>query len=60
MVSGIWTEKYRPSNFEQIVGQDDIVKRVNLVMQSAPNQKPEFGRIKGINDELGTFFFMTR
>jgi len=39
---------------------DDIVKRVNLVMQSAPNQKPEFGRIKGINDELGTFFFMTR
>jgi replication factor C small subunit len=28
MVSGIWTEKYRPSQFFELVGQDDIVKRV--------------------------------
>ena len=26
--SDIWTEKYRPLKFEEVVGQDDIVKRV--------------------------------
>lgn len=39
---------------------DDIAKRVNIVMQSSSIQKPEFGRIIGIDDELGTFFFITR
>ncbi|MFH1711175.1 MAG: replication factor C small subunit [Nanoarchaeota archaeon] len=30
--STIWTEKYRPINFEELVGQDEIVKRIkNLV-----------------------------
>jgi len=30
--SNIWTEKYRPNNFENVFGQDEIVKRVkNLV-----------------------------
>jgi len=30
--SNIWTEKYRPSSFEDVFGQDEIVKRVkNLV-----------------------------
>ncbi len=28
MTSSIWTEKYRPSKFYELVGQDDIVKRV--------------------------------
>ncbi|MBS3092682.1 replication factor C small subunit [Candidatus Pacearchaeota archaeon] len=28
MDSEIWTEKYRPSTFDEIVGQDDIIKRV--------------------------------
>ena len=27
--SDIWTERYRPKNFEEIVGQEDIVKRVH-------------------------------
>lgn len=27
--SEIWTEKYRPVKFEQIVGQDEIIKRVH-------------------------------
>jgi len=26
--SNIWTEKYRPKKFEEVVGQDDIIKRV--------------------------------
>lgn len=30
--TNIWTEKYRPKKFEEVVGQDDIIKRVkNLV-----------------------------
>src|SRR3990167_8569744 len=28
MDSEIWTEKYRPSTFDEIVGQDDFIKRV--------------------------------
>ena len=34
MSSEIWTEKYRPSTFEQVVGQDDIVKRVESFVNS--------------------------
>ena len=28
MDSTIWTEKYRPKTFEEIVGQEEIIKRV--------------------------------
>ncbi len=28
MSSEIWTEKYRPSKFSELLGQNDIVKRV--------------------------------
>jgi replication factor C small subunit len=34
MVSSIWTEKYRPSKFYELVGQDDIVKRVEGLTNS--------------------------
>ena len=30
----IWTEKYRPSTFEEIVGQEDILKRVKSLTNS--------------------------
>ena len=34
MGSEIWTEKYRPNNFEEIVGQEEIVKRVKNLTSS--------------------------
>ncbi len=34
MVSSIWTEKYRPSKFHELVGQDEIVKRVEGLTSS--------------------------
>ncbi len=30
----IWTEKYRPKSFEEILGQDEIVKRVQNLVKS--------------------------
>ena len=32
--SEIWTEKYRPSKFSEIVGQDGIIKRVEALTNS--------------------------
>ena len=34
MVNEIWTEKYRPSVFSEIVGQNEIVKRVEALTNS--------------------------
>ncbi len=34
MANSIWTEKYRPGNFSDIIGQDDIVKRVQALTNS--------------------------
>lgn len=34
MISGIWTEKYRPSKFLDVVGQDSIIKRVESLTNS--------------------------
>jgi len=32
--SEVWTEKYRPKKFEEVVGQDEIVKRVKSLVNS--------------------------
>ena len=32
--STIWTEKYRPSKFEEVFGQDEIIKRVKNLTNS--------------------------
>ena len=32
--SEIWTEKYRPSKFEEVVGQQEIIKRVKSLVQA--------------------------
>ncbi len=34
MGSEIWTEKYRPSKFTELIGQDEIVKRVSSLVKS--------------------------
>jgi len=34
MLSKIWTEKYRPSNYLEVVGQDEIIKRVESLTKS--------------------------
>lgn len=34
MVSEIWTEKYRPTSFDQVVGQDQVVKRVKSLTET--------------------------
>ena len=34
MVSSIWTEKYRPEKFIELMGQEDIVKRVSALTNS--------------------------
>ena len=39
---------------------DDIVKKVNIIMQTNSAQTPEFGKINGFDDQKGTFFFIRR
>jgi replication factor C small subunit len=34
MVNEIWTEKFRPKKFEEMIGQDEIVKRVKSLVLS--------------------------
>ncbi|MBI5804159.1 DEAD/DEAH box helicase family protein, partial [Candidatus Pacearchaeota archaeon] len=32
--SNIWTEKYRPSKFDEMVGQQEVIKRVRSLVQA--------------------------
>jgi replication factor C small subunit len=34
MISAIWTEKYRPQNFEEVKGQKDIVSKIKAFVES--------------------------
>jgi hypothetical protein len=48
------------NNEDDCASIEDIARRVSLIMQSSSSQTPEFGRIAGLTDELGTFFFISR
>ncbi|MBN1949701.1 MAG: caspase family protein [Bacteroidales bacterium] len=48
------------NNEDDCLSIEDIAKRVSIILENSSPQKPEFGRISGIQDELGTFFFFTK
>lgn len=48
------------NNVNDCLTIDDIVKKVNIIMQTNSSQVPEFGRINGFDDQKGTFFFIRR
>jgi tetratricopeptide (TPR) repeat protein len=39
---------------------ESIVNKVNLAVSQSNQQKPKFGKITGLQDEDGTFFFMSK
>jgi hypothetical protein len=39
---------------------ETIVKSVTAAVTTDKGQKPKFGRIQGLEDMLGTFFFITK
>lgn len=39
---------------------ESIVQKVTTVVESGNQQKPQFGKIAGLEDEDGTFFFITK
>jgi tetratricopeptide (TPR) repeat protein len=39
---------------------ENIVKKVTSAVEQSHQQKPEFGKIDGLEDEDGTFFFISR
>lgn len=48
------------NNENDCIAIEEIVKRVTIIMQTNTMQSPEFGTIVGLNDEEGTFFFISR
>jgi len=39
---------------------EDVVSKVTLAVSKAGRQKPQFGKIAGLEDEGGTFFFISK
>lgn len=48
------------SNPNACIPIDEIVQKVTKAVESNNQQKPKFGKIQGLEDENGTFFFITR
>jgi len=48
------------NNTDACISIDKIVKRVTTAVKDAGNQAPKFGKIKDLEDEGGTFFFMKK
>lgn len=48
------------NNENNCITIDDIVNRVSTVIRGNSSQFPEFGRIAGLEDQQGTFFFISK
>jgi len=48
------------SNKNACIPIETIVKSVTAAVKTDKGQKPKFGRIQGLEDMLGTFFFITK
>jgi hypothetical protein len=48
------------NNIEPCISIDKIVKKVTAAVTKAGNQAPKFGKIKDLEDEGGTFFFVKK
>ena len=47
--SEVWTEKYRPKNFEDMVGQEEIIKRVKALVNSLNILSKNFKTLQWLN-----------
>jgi hypothetical protein len=47
-------------NKDACIAIDDIVEKVTAVVEQNQRQKPKFGKIKTLDDENGTFFFIKK
>jgi len=47
-------------NPDYCISIDDIVIKVNKAYEEANGQNPKFGKIAGLEDENGTFFFIKK
>jgi tetratricopeptide (TPR) repeat protein len=48
------------NNVEPCLAIDKITKKVNAAVSQAGNQSPKFGKIKDLQDEGGTYFFIKK
>jgi hypothetical protein len=48
------------NNTDACISIDKIVKKVTAAVKDAGNQAPKFGKIKDLEDEGGTFFFIKK
>jgi tetratricopeptide (TPR) repeat protein len=48
------------NNSKTCISIENIVNKVSLAVTSNNQQKPQFGKITGLTDEGGTFFFMLK
>jgi tetratricopeptide (TPR) repeat protein len=48
------------NNPDACIPIENIVKKVSIAVANNKQQKPQFGKIAGLEDEDGTFFFMSK
>ena len=48
------------NNTRACISIEEIVAKVKVAVGSNNQQKPQFGKIAGLKDEGGTFFFITK